>query len=83
MLGVAKQSVEERLLRSRIEVEELRERDLKCPNCEFRLQTVYSDITGHLRIKCNKCKQIHVLNLAYFRRIKKYKERNLFDTTKY
>ena len=59
-----------KLLLSRMEAEDLQERDLLCPVCGFRIQTLYSDVSGHLRVKCPKCKGIHILNLAYFRRIK-------------
>lgn len=59
-----------KLLLSRMEAEDLQERDLLCPVCGFRIQTLYSDASGHLRVKCPKCKGIHILNLAYFRRIK-------------
>ena len=55
-----------KLLLSRIEAETLQERDLLCPVCGFRIQTLYSDISGHLRVK-----GIHILNLAYFRKIKR------------
>jgi phage FluMu protein Com len=60
-----------KLLLSRMEAEDLQERDLLCPLCGFRIQTLYSDASGHLRVKCPKCKGIHILNLAYFRRIKR------------
>lgn len=60
-----------KLLLSRMEAEDLQERDLLCPVCGFRIQTLYSDVSGHLRVKCPKCKGIHILNLAYFRRIKR------------
>ena len=63
--------VHRRLMLSRIEADTLKERDLLCPECGFRIQTLYSDISGHLRVKCPKCKGIHILNLAYFRRIKR------------
>ena len=55
-----------KLLLSRIEAESLQERDLLCPVCRL-----YSDASGHLRVKCPKCKGIHILNLAYFRSIKR------------
>ena len=58
------------LMLSRIEADTLKERDLLCPECGFRIQTLYSDISGHLRVKCPKCKGIHILNFAYFRRIR-------------
>lgn len=60
-----------KLLLSRVEAEDLQERDLLCPVCGFRIQTLYSDVSGHLRVKCPKCKGIHILNLAYFRRVKR------------
>lgn len=62
--------VRQRLLQSRIEAETLRERDLFCPVCGYRIQRVYSDATGHLSVKCQKCKSINILNLAYFRKIR-------------
>ncbi len=34
--------VRKRLLRSRVEAETLQERELRCPGCGFRLQTIYS-----------------------------------------
>lgn len=60
-----------KLLLSRMEAEDLQERDLLCPVCGFRIQTLYSDASGHLCVKCPKCKGIHILNLAYFRRVKR------------
>lgn len=41
-----------KLLLSRMEAEDLQERDLLCPVCGFRIQTLYSDASGHLRVKC-------------------------------
>lgn len=61
--------VRKRLLLSRMEAETLKERDIFCPTCGFKIQRVFSDATGHLSVKCQKCKNIHILNLAYFRRI--------------
>ena len=63
--------IQKRLLLSRVEAESLKERDIFCPTCGFRIQRVFSDATGHLSVKCQKCKNIHILNLAYFRRIYK------------
>lgn len=63
--------IEHRLLLSRVEAEELNERDILCPVCGFKIQRVFSDATGHLRVKCRKCKNVHVLNLAYFRRTRR------------
>ncbi|MDD3416978.1 MAG: hypothetical protein PHY47_23785 [Lachnospiraceae bacterium] len=64
-----------KLLKSRIEAESLKERDLRCPICNFMLHTIYSDMSGHLRVKCPKCKEVSTLNLAYFRRMKMYADR--------
>ncbi|MBQ7071294.1 MAG: hypothetical protein IJM87_08455 [Ruminococcus sp.] len=54
---------------SRIEVdaEKLKERFIVCPTCNFKIQSVYSDCRGHFKVKCPKCKKVHILNLAYFR----------------
>lgn len=62
-------NVRKRLLLSRYEAESLNERDIRCPVCGFLIQRVYSDATGHLSIKCQKCKNINIINLAYFRRV--------------
>ena len=63
--------VQKRLLQSRIEAETLKERDLLCQVCGYRIQRIYSDAVGHLSVKCQKCKSINILNLAYFRRVKR------------
>lgn len=60
-----------RLLLSRVEAESLKERDILCPICGFRIQRVFSDATGHLSVKCQKCKNVNILNLAYFRKIRR------------
>ena len=63
--------IQKRLLLSRVEAESLKERDILCPICGFRIQRVFPDATGHLSVKCQKCKNVHILNLAYFRRIRR------------
>lgn len=73
MIGQVTDDVKTRLLRSRIEAESLKERDIFCPICGYKIQRVYSDATGHLSVKCQKCKNIHILNLAYFRCMKNKK----------
>ena len=53
----------------RISTEEcvnLTEREVKCPYCHFPLTHVFSDASGHLRVKCPKCKGTAIVNLAYF-----------------
>ena len=61
---------------SRKEAESLVERDLKCPECGYKAGTVFSDCTGHLTIRCRKCKTVSVLNLAYLRRHRRRSYRN-------
>lgn len=55
--------------------ENMDERMLRCPLCKFPIIGILSDATGHLRFKCPKCKSSVVVNLSYFRRIK----RNLME----
>ena len=55
---------------SRKEAEEFIERELKCPVCGYIVGVAYSDSKGHLKIKCQKCKTISVINFAYFCRRK-------------
>ena len=54
------------------ECENLTEREINCPYCGHALDGVFSDISGHLRVKCHRCKANMVLNVAYFRRQKGY-----------
>lgn len=61
---------------SRREAEEFVERELKCPFCGFIVGVAYSDSKGHLKIKCQKCKTISVLNFAYFCRRKRSRRYN-------
>ena len=55
------------------ECAELTEREIRCPYCHYRIGKVFSDSTGHLRVKCQKCKAESILNLAYFRRQKGFR----------
>lgn len=61
--------------RSRREAEELLERELRCPQCGYVVGSAYSDSTGHLKVKCKKCKNVFILNFAYFRRQKPYRRK--------
>ena len=54
------------------ECKDLTEREISCPYCGHALDGVFSDISGHLRVKCHRCKANMVLNVAYFRRQKGY-----------
>ena len=38
--------IQKRLLLSRVEAESLKERDIRCPTCGFKIQRVFSDATG-------------------------------------
>ena len=68
------ETIDKLLNMSRIESDMLKERELRCPMCNFKLEMVFSDARGHFRIKCPKCKENLVLNIAYFRTMKnKYK----------
>lgn len=49
----------------------LNQRNLRCPYCDYKIQSVFEDARGHLSIRCNKCKRILVINLEYFKRIKR------------
>ncbi len=52
---------------SKAEVATLTKRDILCPNCNFRISTVFADARGHMQVKCKKCKNEYILNFAYFR----------------
>lgn len=64
-------AVREKLRLSADEVEDLTERDVRCPYCGFLVTRVFPDAAGHLGVSCRKCKRQMVLNLAYFRRRKR------------
>ena len=49
------------------ETVDLTERDLRCPHCRFLITKVFSDTTGHMRVRCNKCKRMYIMNLQFFR----------------
>ncbi len=55
---------------SKKEAEEFIERELKCPKCGYLVAFAFSDAKGHFKIKCKKCKEVSVLNFAYFCRRK-------------
>ena len=60
----------------------LPERELKCPYCSHYIEGVFADTTGHVRVKCNKCKAEMVLNVAYFRRLRKKLQRSRYQYEK-
>ena len=59
--------IRRRVVLSRIEAKDLKERSIKCPECGYQIGVVFSDAKGHISVKCQKCKTVSVLNLAYFR----------------
>ena len=67
------ESVRQKAAASEREAEDLVSRSLRCPNCGYVVGVVFSDATGHMRTKCQKCKAVSVLNLAYFHRQKQRK----------
>ena len=71
----------EKVLLSQEEVEDLEERDLKCPVCGIRIATVYSRI-GYIKIKCKKCKFEGAISLAYFRRQRMYRRPVIYEWSK-
>lgn len=56
----------DRAMLSQQEANEFVERELCCPYCGYMVGIAFSDCTGHLKLKCKKCKRISVLNFAYF-----------------
>lgn len=67
MISFMTDEVFRKLKSSEAEVTQLTLRDLRCPNCRFLIDKVYSDIKGHMQVKCPKCKNAYIMNLAYFR----------------
>lgn len=62
--------IEQKILKSRQEIQEMKGRSLKCPVCGFRLEEIYGITAGYVHVKCRKCKLEEPLNLAYFRKLK-------------
>ena len=71
--------VQRKLILSFEECTSMPERQLKCPYCSHYIEGVFADTTGHVRVKCNKCKAEMVLNVAYFRRRRKELQRSRFS----
>lgn len=70
--GAPSKEVIRRLELSRKAAERTQTRDLKCPVCGFRVQTIPVKQTDIVFIKCHKCKFTGALDPAYFRRMKRY-----------
>ena len=54
---------------SQSECENIELRAVRCPYCDFVIAMVYADAQGHFLAKCQKCKMVTPINLAYFRRM--------------
>ena len=65
---VPEPEISAKLAASKKEVIGMTEQDLRCPICKFRIAGVFEeeDRSGHIRIKCQKCKFQGVINLTYF-----------------
>lgn len=80
--GFSSDEIRRRAVLSRIEAKDLKERSIKCPECGYQIGVVFSDAKGHISVKCQKCKTVSVLNLAYFR-IQRRCRSKMFQTTYY
>lgn len=69
-----------RAMLSQQEANEFVERELCCPYCGYMVGIAFSDCTGHLKLKCKKCKRISVLNFAYFCR-RRFRRNKTFAVT--
>lgn len=61
--------MQDKLERSHRESLDLAERELRCPYCHRYIATLYSDVAGHFKVKCDNCKKYTIFNLGYFRRV--------------
>ena len=80
--GSSLEEIRKKAALSRIEAKDLRERSIKCPECGYQIGVVFSDAKGHISVKCQKCKTVSVLNLAYFRK-QHCRRPNMFPTAYY
>ena len=58
----------EKLKKSTQEAQDLTMRDIRCPYCGYIVDKVFSDVSGHKQVYCQKCKNQYFINLGYFRR---------------
>ena len=50
------------------QVTELVDRAIRCPHCNFIMAYACDDLhSGHIRLKCTKCKNISAFNLGLFK----------------
>ena len=63
--------VEEKILQSRMQAENLELRHIKCPRCGYNMLEVYGNDHHLTRAKCKKCKFVDIIDTALFRTIKR------------
>jgi len=61
------QETSDKINRSQEETRSMKFRPVLCPYCDNHIVDVFEDITGHLAVKCQKCKSAIPINPAYFR----------------
>ncbi len=62
--------ISHKLAASRKAATMLKLRDIHCPYCNFLVEKVFSDATGHKMVYCRKCKMEYPINLGCFRKMK-------------
>ena len=50
--------LQRKMLNAKMSAKFLVKRDLKCPYCDYKIGSVFSDTKGHIEKKCPKCKEI-------------------------
>ena len=80
-LSTLSEEAERKLILSQSETEGLVLREIRCPYCNFLVERVFSDVTGHKMVYCKKCKYEYPINLGYFRRQKQYDGFHSQDST--
>ena len=64
---------------SRLEAENVKTREMRCPICGFLLRIIPVTQTDIVFVKCRKCKFDGALSPAYFRRIRNYEAEKCAD----
>ena len=53
---------------SRRQVADMVDREIRCPHCNYVMAHAYDNLhSGHITLKCAKCKNISALNLGLFK----------------
>jgi len=53
--------------------QDLKPRDIRCPDCGHKILVAYDDCVGHVSVYCNKCHKFYTIDFKYFRLEKKNK----------